>query len=121
MKAKNEKKLMNDNLENAVDLGNTIHRSKEGESKVVVSDGKERDVDIDREKETEMKEEEDFIRWYGGLEDEESIQPKEEAVQVVRATLFFFSSHFIELQDHFILHMFFFYYNSIFSICRLIS
>ena len=94
MKAKNEKKLMDDNLENAIDLGSIILKNKEGEKDVVVSDRKERDidVDVDREKEKEMIEEEDFIRWYGGLEDEESIQPKEEAVQVARTTFFLFSS-----------------------------
>ena len=92
MKAKNEKKLMDDNLENAIDLGSIILKNKEGEKDVVVSDRKERDIDVDREKEKEMIEEEDFIRWYGGLEDEESIQPKEEAVQVARTTFFLFSS-----------------------------
>ena len=93
MKAKNEKKLMDDNLENAIDLGRSIIlKNKEGEKDVVVSDRKERDIDVDREKEKEMIEEEDFIRWYGGLEDEESIQPKEEAVQVARTTFFLFSS-----------------------------
>ena len=92
MKAKNEKKLMDDNLENDIDLGSIILKNKEGEKDVVVSDRKERDIDVDREKEKEMIEEEDFIRWYGGLEDEESIQPKEEAVQVARTTFFLFSS-----------------------------
>ena len=99
MDAKNEEKLTSETIEkkdveSSVEIDHERIRLKKETEKEVEGKGEKDDLifkeDGDKDSENEMNEdEEDFVRWYGGLEDEESILPKEEAVQVVSAISYF--------------------------------